>query len=270
MLNVAAKFGATMPEFYDKCMGPAWFEPFGADLVARMPANLPGDVLEIASGTGIVTKQLRDRLDPARRVVASDISKPMLEYAHNKLVEYTGIEWREADATSLPFSDGEFDAVVCAFGAMFVPDRRAFFREARRVLKKNGVLLFSVWDRVEENPHAIAFSEVIEGFFPGDPEMRFQFPYEMHDRMLLRQLLDEAGFQEQRIERKQIQVDGVSAYELAVGLIRGSPRSSFFEKKGVSLDAVIEKLAAALANVGGADPYRAPASAVVVEACAIG
>ena len=79
-------------------------------------------------------------------------------------------------------------------------------------------------------------------------------------------MLEEAGFQEQRIEKKLIQVDGVSAYELAVGLVRGSPRSIFFEKRGVSLQAVIEKLAAALANVGGADPYRAPASAVVVEA----
>ena len=100
--------------------------------------------------------------------------------------------------------------------------------------------------------------------------MQFQLPYEMHDPVLLRKLLDESGFEEQRIEKKQIQVGGLSAYELAVGLIRGGPRSSLIEKRGVSLDAVIEKVAVALANIGGADPYSARASAVVIEARAIG
>ncbi len=144
MVNTSSNFGGTIPEYYDRCMGPAWFEPFAADLVARLPENPPGHVLEIACGTGIVTRRIREHLNPACRVVASDISKPMLEYARNKLAPGEGIEWREADATRLPFADGEFGAVVCAFGVMFVPDRRAVFREARRVLKENGTLLFIV------------------------------------------------------------------------------------------------------------------------------
>ncbi len=112
----------------------------------------------------------------------------------------------------------------------------------------------------------MVYAEVIEGLFPGDTEMRFRVPYEMHDPALLRQLLDEAGFREQRIETKQIQVDRVSAYDLAVGQIRGTPRSLLIEQRGVSIESVVEKVAAALAEVGGAEPYKAPASAVVVEA----
>lgn len=266
MVNTSSNFGGTIPEYYDRCMGPAWFEPFAADLVARLPENPPGDVLEIASGTGIVTKRIREHLNPTRRLVASDISKPMLEYARNKLADCAGIEWHEADATRLPFGDEEFGAVVCAFGVMFVPDRRALFREARRVLKRDGILLFNVWDRIEENPHATVYAEVIEGLFPDDTEMRFRVPYEMHDPDLLRQLLSEAGFREQRVERTRIQVDGVSAHDLALGQIRGTPRSLLIEQRGVSIDDVVEKVAAALAQFGGADPYRAPASAVVVEA----
>jgi len=266
MVNVAANFSGSIPEYYDSCLGPAWFDAFAEDLVQRLPVNPPGDVLEIASGTGIVTKRLRERLDPALRLVASDISKAMLEYARNKLADCKGVEWREADAASLPFADGEFGAVVCAFGIMFVPDRRAVFREARRVLKKDGILLFNVWDRIETNPHAAANAEVIEGLFPGDTEMRFRMPFEMHDPGLLRQLLDEAGFREERIEKKRIQVDGVSARKLALGQIRGTPRSLLIEKRGASLDDVIERVAAALAKIGGADPYRGPANAVVVEA----
>lgn len=266
MVETRANYGGTIPEYYDRCLGPAWFDAFGADLVGRLPGRLAGDVLEIACGTGLVTRRLRARMDPAGRLVASDISPAMLEYARSKLVDCQGIEWREADATSLPFDAGEFSTVVCAFGVMFVPDKRAVFREVRRVLRKNGVFLFTVWDRIEENLAAAINAEVVEELFPGDAEVRFRTPYEMHDPVPIRQLLLEAGFRTERIEKKRIQVDGVSARTIALGQIRGSPRSRLLEKRGASVDEVVEKVAAALAGAGGADPWRGPASAVVVEA----
>ena len=269
MVDVRANFSGSIPEYYDSCMGAAVFEPFAEDLVRRLAARPPGDVLEIACGTGIVTRRLRERLDPAVRLVASDLSKAMLDYARRKLREPGGVEWREADACKLPFADGEFGAVVCAFGVMFVPDRQAAFREARRVLKDGGTFLFNVWDRIEEVPHGMAGAATLESFFPGDPEMRFTTPYEMHDPVLLRELLAGARFQEMRIEKKRIQVDGVSARTLATGQIRGTPRSAMIEKRGVSLDAVIDKAAEELARIGGADPYRSHAQAVVVEARAL-
>lgn len=266
MVDTRANYGGTIPEYYDTCLGPAWFDAFGADLARRLPDRLAGDVLEIACGTGLVTGRLRKRIDPARRFVASDISQAMLDYARSKLIDCKGIEWRAADAASLPFDAGEFSAVVCAFGVMFVPDKRAVFREVRRVLKSGGTFLFNVWDRIEENPAAAINAEIIEGLFPGDAEVRFTTPYEMHDPGPLRQLLFEAGFREERIEKKRIQIDGVSARTIALGQIRGSPRSLLIEKRGASLDDVVEKVAAALARVGGADPWRGPANAVVIEA----
>jgi ubiquinone/menaquinone biosynthesis C-methylase UbiE len=266
MVETRADYGGTIPEYYDRCLGPAWFDAFGRDLAERLPGRLGGDVLEIACGTGLVTRRLRERLDPGHRLVASDISPAMLAYARHKLTDCDGIEWREADAGRLPFEAGEFGAVVCAFGVMFVPDRRAAFGEVRRVLKTDGTFLFNVWDRIEENPAAVIAAEVIEGLFPDDPEVRFRTPYEMHDPARLRQLLLEAGFRDERIERKGIRIDGISAREIARGQIHGSPRSLLIEKRGASLDDVVEKVAAALARVGGADPWRGPASAVVVEA----
>jgi ubiquinone/menaquinone biosynthesis C-methylase UbiE len=266
MVEPHASYGGTIPEYYDRYLGPAWFDAFGADLVQRLDGGVAGDVLEIACGTGLVTRRLRERVDPERRLVASDVSRAMLEYARNALSDCRGIEWREADATRLPFEGGEFSAVVCAFGMMFVPDKRAAFSEARRVLKSGGTFLFNVWDRIEENPASAINAGVIEGLFPGDAGVRFRTPYEMHDPGPLRQLLHETGFREARIGKKRVEVDGVSARRIAIGQIRGTPRSLLLEKRGVSLDDVIDKVTAALARAGGADPWRGTANAVVVEA----
>jgi ubiquinone/menaquinone biosynthesis C-methylase UbiE len=261
-----AGFTGSIPDFYDRCLGPAWFDAFAEDFAERLESKPRGDVLEIACGTGLVTRRARERLDPAVRLVATDLSKAMLDYARAKLSERKDIEWREADAVNLPFGDGEFCAVLCAFGVMFVPDKLAAFREARRVLKPGGTFLFNVWDRIEENPHAAANAKVLAGLFPGDKEMSSTSPYEMYDPRLLRCLLGEAGFQEVRVDKKRVQVDGVSARTIAIGHIRGSPRSLLLEKRGVSVDKVVELAAAAIAAVGGADPYRASVQAVVVEA----
>ena len=250
MVETRANYGGTIPEYYDRCLGPAWFDAFGADLAQRLPGPLAGDVLEIACGTGLVTRRLRARIDAARRLVASDISQAMLDYARNKLSDCKGIEWREADAASLPFDAGEFSAVVCAFGMMFVPDKRAVFREVRRVLKSGGTFLFNVWDRIEENPAAAVNAGIIEGLFPGDAEVRFRTPYEMHEPAPLRRLLLEAGFRDERIERKRIQIDGVSARTIALGQIRGSPRSLLLEKRGASLDDVVEKVSRGIGENG--------------------
>src|SRR4029078_1484251 len=118
MVDVRANFSGSIPEYYDKCMGAAIFAPFADDLVRRLAVRPPGDVLEIACGTGIVTRRWRERLDPAVRLVASDLSKAMLDYARRKLGEPGGVEWREADACTLPFADGLCGAVVWASGVI--------------------------------------------------------------------------------------------------------------------------------------------------------
>lgn len=266
MAGVSATFTGSIPDFYDSCLGPAWFDAFAADLAERLAPKPPGHVLEIACGTGLVTRRARERLDPAVRLVATDLSKAMLDYARAKLSDRKDIEWREADAVNLPFGDGEFGAVLCAFGVIFVPDKLAAFREARRVLKPGGTFLFNVWDRIEENPHAAANARVFSGLFPGDKEMSSTSPYEMYDRASLERLLVAAGFREIWFDKKQVQVDGVSARTIAIGHIRGSPRSLLLENRGVSVDEVIDLATAAVAAVGGADPYRASVQAVVVGA----
>lgn len=266
MVSSSATFAG--PQYYNDYLGPLWFDGFAADLVQRLAEDPAGDVLEIACGTGLVTRRLREHLTSSVRLVASDLSKVMLDYARARLEARPDIEWHEADALKLPFDDSEFAAVVCGFGIMFMPDRQAALIEARRVVAEHGIFLFNVWDRIEENPHALAIAEALEAMFPDDPEMRFRTPYDMSDSGLLCQLLAGAGFRSTRIETKRIPVVDADPRSIATGLIRGTPRATLIEQRRVSLEVVIDKVTEALTIAGG-HPYGGQAQAVVVEAVAI-
>jgi len=266
--SASASATFTGPAYYDDCLGPVLLEPFAADLARRLPEHPSGDVLEIACGTGRVTRRLREHLSPSVRLVATDVSRAMLDFAKAKLSARHDIEWREADAMKLPFEDSEFAAVVCGFGIMFVPDRHAALKEARRVLKAGGIILFNVWDDIKQNRHALATSDVLEALFPGDPEVSYRVPYEMGDPGPLREFLVAAGFGQVRIETKRIPIVGADPRSIATGQIRGTGRATLIERRGVSLDAVIDKVAGALAIAGG-NPYNGHAQAVIVTGLAI-
>jgi SAM-dependent methyltransferase len=268
MFQKGADFSGSIPEYYDTILGPAQLERLGADLVRRLPVRPKGDVLELACGTGIVTRRLRERVDANFRLIATDVSEPMLAYARAKVKGK--IDWRVADAAALPFKDATFGVVVSQLGVMFVPDKPKLFSEARRVLEEGGTLLFNCWDRLELNPHASTASEVMQELFPGDPDMDFaKVPYGFNDRGEIQALLEAARFRGVEIEELKLKVQCPSAHTFATGQIRGTPRSTLIEKKGANLDQVIEKLAQRLAAVGGAEPFQVEGQVLVVQAKAI-
>src|SRR2546423_6718125 len=144
MSDMNGSFAGSMPEFYDRILVPVMFEPFALDLVERLHEVNTGHVLEIAAGTGVVTRALARKLPAAVAITATDLNPAMLDRAkfHAGMER---VQWQEADAVALPFGDRLFDHVVCQFGVMFFPDKQAGFREARRVLRPGGRLLFSGW-----------------------------------------------------------------------------------------------------------------------------
>ena len=248
--SLHSTFSGTIPENYDRYLGPLQFGPFARELAALLPADPGGDVLEIACGTGLVTREVRRHLVPSRRVVATDLNKPMLDYARGKM-NLPGIDWREADGTHLPFGDGEFSAVVSGFGAMFMPDKPKATSEAHRVLRAGGVYLFSTWDRIEENTCSRVYAETIESLFPGDEEMQFRTPWSMHDETQLRKLLGDAGFSNVAIERRRLPIEPFNPRDIATGQVRGTPRGLLLEKRGMTMDAAIDRVAMALERVRG-------------------
>ena len=130
----------------------------------------------------MLTRAMVGALPETSAIVATDLNKPMIEHAR-AIGTRRAVEWRQADAMKLPFDDGTFDAVVCQFGVMFFPDKPGAFSEARCVLKRGGTLLFSVWDRIEENDFADVVTAALAGVFPHDPP-RFmaRTPHGYHDK----------------------------------------------------------------------------------------
>src|SRR6185436_12528276 len=111
-----AAFVGSIPENYDRYLGPPMFDPYAADLVARLDVPENAAVLEIACGTGIVTRRLRDKFAPSTKIIATDLNQAMIDHAKQKFRAEENVEWKTADATELPFADASVDAVVCQFG----------------------------------------------------------------------------------------------------------------------------------------------------------
>src|SRR4051794_8068268 len=110
-----------MPEAYEKRLVPTVFGPFAVDLAARVAARAPARVLELAAGTGALTRELA-RAVPQAEVTATDLNDAMVDFGRARV---PGATWRQADAMRLPFDDGSFDVVACQFGVMFLPDKPA-------------------------------------------------------------------------------------------------------------------------------------------------
>ena len=249
MKNDTAAFRGSIPEYYDRHLGPAFFEPYAENLLSLLPQKEYDAVLELACGTGIVTRQLRDRLPAKTRLVASDLNPAMFEYASRKFKPGEKVEWREADAAALPFADEEFDAALCQFGFMFVPDKDAAFRESCRVLKSGGVLLFNVWDSLEHNEVTKLAHETIASFFPQDPPKFYETPFGYHDQNVIRQALQKAGFAEVESFVVKLPCRSSSPEHFAIGLVKGSPVFlQIQERGGVEVDKVVQAVAEAIAK----------------------
>ena len=194
--NVDTHFAGSIPQLYERLLVPLIFAPYANDLASRVASLRPSRVLEIAAGTGVVTRELIRMLPTDTTIVATDLNQAMLDQAAT-VGTSRSIEWRQADAMRLPFPDETFDVVVCQFGVMFFPDKAKAFSEARRVLRDGGHFMFNAWDRIEENEFADAITRSLKAVFPTDPP-RFlaRVPHGYHDCSAIGDDLLRGGFRQ--------------------------------------------------------------------------
>ena len=187
-------FAGSIPETYEELMVPLIFAGYAADLASRLTNLAISSVLEVAAGTGVLTREMSGRLPSTVQITATDLNQPMLDHAAH-VGTSRPVQWRQADVMDLPFTDGSFDAVVCQFGVMFFPDKSAAFAEIRRVLRPGGVLVFNTWAGIEANDFARIVTDALGELFPEDPPLFMaRVPHGYHDEALIRADLARGGF----------------------------------------------------------------------------
>ncbi|MBS1486419.1 MAG: class I SAM-dependent methyltransferase [Bacteroidetes bacterium] len=194
------------------------FEPYGKEMARRASFIHAGSVLEMACGTGRVTRHLRNQLPTSVKLVASDLSPDMMNVAQVKFNQSDATEFILADMQNLPMNENSFDLVVCQFGIMFPPDKQKVFDEAYRVLKPGGQFLFSTWDKIENvGIFNLIFNEHVIPFFKGEDTSRFLVPFSLYDTRQLNNFLLHSKFSNTKLEQVVLKGIGRSAEDLVKG-----------------------------------------------------
>jgi SAM-dependent methyltransferase len=263
-------FAGGIPEVYERYMVPLLFEPYARDLAARLAPLGVQRVLELAAGTGVLTRHLARVLDPRATLVATDLNPQMIEQARQRGTDRP-VDWQVADALSLAFEDGSFDLVVCQFGAMFFPDKARAWVEAKRVLRPGGRLVFSVWDRIERNGFDDTVQRAVAALYDEDPpSFMARVPHGYFDEDAIRADLQRGGFAGvASIEPLGLPTTAPSPRDAAVAICQGSPLRNEIEARSesggaVSLERATDGATAAVAARYGAGEVVAPSRAYLV------
>jgi SAM-dependent methyltransferase len=251
---------------YDEFFGPLYFEPFAIEVAKRIDPTGVAVVLEIAAGTGWVTRHIRDRISPKARLIASDISEVMLAVAKKKL-GHLDIDWQNIDAQQLPFSDNSIDLVICRLAICFVPDKPTAFAEVYRVLRPGGHFLFTTWDKLENNPASYISRCMAMQYLEEPLPASYDLPTSMSDELVIRSLLQDTGFSKLSVEKVKLLSASPSAKEVALGFVQGgSVYDEVGKRKPDSIDEIKTRLEKELAGQFGDEPMMVPISALISQA----
>lgn len=189
-------------EAYDSYLGPAMFVPCARLLLNEAAPRSGETAVDVACGTGIVTRHLTPLLGESGAVTGVDFSPDMLAVARNQpAVDGARIAWREGSADDLPLEDDAADLVVCQQGFQFFPNRPAAAREMRRVLNGDGRAVIAVWRSLDHHDVFRALMEA-EADHLGVPVATLAVPFSCGDVDALRNVLAEAGFRDIRIREE--------------------------------------------------------------------
>ena len=265
MTKINIPYKEAIPGKYERYLGPYLYEPY-AVYTTGMIKGSPQRVLEIAAGTGRVTRHIARNIGEGAKLIATDINPNMLEIA-KKEVEAVNVEFLVADTQDLPFSDHSFDCVFCQFGFMFLPDRQKGFSEAWRVLKPGGQFIFVTWDKPENNSTLHISQQTVIQNLKHSPPPFYARPYSMNDPVELRNHMTLAGFTNPTIERVTLYGECPTAMDAAIGFVEGNSIVHEILSYGPELlqtikESIVEKINSQVSK----DPVRSELNAWVGEA----
>lgn len=212
----------TFAERYDSVMVPVIFQPWAREMLRRQPPSNGDRILDLACGTGAVTREIARQHFTPGRLAGVDMSAGMLSVAAAKAVE-AGIEaeWFEAEAGDLPFEDGVFDLAYCQQALQFFPDRVGAQRELHRVLDDGARVAFCISRGLSENPLLRAQSAALEKHAGPEAGAAVRAICQLSDPEELRANFEAAGFQDISVETVSLQLHHPDGYAYAAGAMGG-------------------------------------------------
>ena len=242
---------------YEEYLGPLIFEPSAKELLQHIVTFPAQSILEIACGTGRLTKHLRETFPAASSLIATDINPDMLELAQKQL-NNPSITFQLADAQHLPFTDQSFELVVNQFGLMFLPDKQGGVNEAFRVLKPHGHFVFTTWDHAGNMPlFKLIIDEMIIPLFKGEDISRFYTPFSLNDPDLLNAFLEEAGFVNHKVMLMKIKGHSDSPQQIVNSYFLKHPLGrEVKERVPSSFDRIANELEQQLIQKFGSGPFE--------------
>jgi ubiquinone/menaquinone biosynthesis C-methylase UbiE len=259
----------SVPDAYERYVAAALFEPWAELLLDTVVVGEGAEVLDVASGTGVVARAALRRVGASGRIVASDFSPAML--ARSAAVELPAgsapLEFVEASADALPFTDGAFDVVLCQQGLQFFPQQQAAVDEMRRVLRPGGVAGIAVWAHGHPlEPFGVYCEELVAvGAQPPFPRAFEPDTYTM-SLEAVRSLVDAAGFGSVTASVVELEVSWPDAATAAAGVL-GTPFTGALAELSAEQRERYETAVLSRFTVGATGgPVRRQTAAVVVRA----
>lgn len=189
---------------YDQILVPTLFEPWAKSLINKNKPWIGKNVLDLACGTGVVTKELVQNVIPEGKVIALDISKQMLDVAKIKCAKWINhIEFKEGSADSLDITDKSIDKVICQQGFQFFPNKKVVAQEIYRVLKPGGRAILSTWCPVSECEIFGAICETLESLDLSDLSQLMRIPFDFMTQTDLLDSFNRIGFSSIQISKQK-------------------------------------------------------------------
>ena len=207
---------------YQSVLVPVIFEPWARELIRRANPLSGEHILDLACGTGVVTRQVAMLAPTPGRLVGVDHSGEMLRVAR-ALAANAGLnaEWVEADAGDLPFAENQFDLAFCQQALQFFPDRPAALLELRRVLKPGSRVACCVQQELDVNPMLKAQAEALDAHVGANAGDAVRAICGLPDGDELRRLFEDAGFEDVEVRSTTLTLHHPDARSFAEGAMGG-------------------------------------------------
>jgi ubiquinone/menaquinone biosynthesis C-methylase UbiE len=193
-------FGGTPAENYQRYFVPSIGGPVAEDLIGVAGLRPGQRVLDVACGTGVVTRFAAERVGAAGAVAGLDVNPGMLAVARSLTPPGMSIDWYQASAEAMPLGDEAFDVVVCQMGLQFVPNKLAALREMRRVLNRDGRAIVTVPG--PKPPIFAIMTDASARYLSPEFASFGELVFSMHDLGELAGLMRSAGFREIDVQAK--------------------------------------------------------------------